>query len=394
MTDGRDPFERRLGRDDFLKLAAVAGGTTLLAGPAAAARAAGSQLAAGVGRLQVLDWAGYGNDGGQAMFAAYVKRYPNNKPQFTYMTNEADALAKIHAGLKPDIFRPYVGWVKYFATSGLVQPWDTKLIPNFKHLNPFMVKAGQYNGKQYGIPDDWGFDAILYRTDKVKPKAQSWGLLFDERYKGKIAWFDDLEMLVMTGLYLGFKDPWNQTDAQLKQSQKLLISKKQLVRMIWSSETDLWQAFGVGRHLDRLRVAERLGADEEEGAEGRLHAPEGEADRLGRDAHAAARGRRAPNLAHAYVDAWSSAKSAKWLEDNYGYGHANTQARPSSSDLLRALQLTNPKAVTQPNAHLDRDIPRRAVYAEDVGRGEGLLTGAAGRRTGDAASRRGVRGST
>jgi len=26
-------------------------------------------------------------------------------------------------------------------------------------------------------------------------------------------------------------------------------------------------------------------------------------------------------------DAWSSATSAKWLEDNYGYGHANTVAR-------------------------------------------------------------------
>jgi spermidine/putrescine-binding protein len=71
-----------------------------------------------------------------------------------------------------------------------------------------------------------------------------------------------------------------------------------------------------------------------------------------------------PNLAHAYVNAWSSAKSAKWLEDNYGYGHANTVARPTSSDLLRALQLTNPRAVTEPNAYLDRDIPRRALYAK------------------------------
>jgi hypothetical protein len=69
-------------------------------------------------------------------------------------------------------------------------------------------------------------------------------------------------------------------------------------------------------------------------------------------------------LAHAYADAWSSTKSAKWLEDNYGYGDANTVARPSSSDLLHALQITNPKAVTEPNAHLDRDIPRRALYAK------------------------------
>ena len=72
-----------------------------------------------------------------------------------------------------------------------------------------------------------------------------------------------------------------------------------------------------------------------------------------------------PQLAHDYVNAWSSTASAKWLEDNYGYGHANTLARPASSDLLTALQLTNPKAVTEPNAHLDRDIPRRAIYARN-----------------------------
>src|SRR6184192_3278487 len=219
-------LDRRLSRTDVLKLATAAGGAGLLASRAGAAGAALERLAGESGRLQVLDWAGYGNDGGQAMFAQYVKRFPHDKPQFTYMTNESDALAKLHAGLKPDLFRPYVGWVKYFATSGLVQPWDTALISNFKHLNPFMVKAGQYGGKQYGIPDDWGFDAILYRSDKVKPKAASWGLLFDDRYKGKIAWFDDLEMLVMAGLYLKLPDPWNQTDSQLRQAQKLLISKK------------------------------------------------------------------------------------------------------------------------------------------------------------------------
>jgi hypothetical protein len=70
------------------------------------------------------------------------------------------------------------------------------------------------------------------------------------------------------------------------------------------------------------------------------------------------------HLAHAYVDAWSSAKSGKWLEDNYGYGHANVLAKPNSSALLKALDLTNPKAVTLPNAYLDRDVPRRAVYAQ------------------------------
>jgi spermidine/putrescine-binding protein len=363
MSDERDELERRLSREDLFKLAAAAGGASLLAGRTGIARAALERLTAESGRLQVLDWAGYGNDGGQPMFAAYVKKYPDNKPEFTYMTNESDALAKLHAGLKVDLFRPYVGWVKYFATSGLVQPWDTSLIPNFKHLNPFMVKAGQYQGKQYGIPDDWGFDAILYRSDKVTPKARSWGLIFDDRYKGKIAWYDDLGMLTIAGLYLGFKNPWNQSDDELKQSQKLLIAKKPLVRLIWSSETNLWEAFGSGD----LWVAYAWPNDwvqmKKKGLEVVYMRPK-EKPVAWVGNLMLLKGTPRFRLAHAYADAWSSAKSAKWLEDNYGYGHANIEARPASSELLRALQLTNPKAVAEPNAHLDRDIPRRALYAK------------------------------
>jgi spermidine/putrescine transport system substrate-binding protein len=355
-----------LNRREMLRLAALAGGAGLVAGPAAA-DAALRRFGAESGRLQVLDWAGYGNDGGQAMFAQYVKRYPGNKPQFTYMTNEADALAKIQAGLHPDLFRPYVGWVEYFATSGLVQPWDTSLISNFKNLNPFMVKAGQYQGKQYGIPDDWGFDAILYRSDKVKPTAKSWSLLYDARYKGKIAWFDDpVENLTIAGLLFGFADPWNQTDAQLKQSQQFLISKKHLVRTIWSSETDLDQLFASGDVWIALAwpndwvqmKAKKLPVVY-------MHPSVAKQKPIAWvGMFMLLKGSPRSHLAHAYVDAWSSQASAKWLEDNYGYGHANTLARPSSSDLLRALQLTNPRAVTLPNAYLDRNVPRRALYAK------------------------------
>jgi spermidine/putrescine-binding protein len=364
MTEEHDVLERRLRREDLLRLAAAAGGAGLLASRAGSALGALERLGAESGQLQVLDWAGYGDDGGQAMFASYVKAYPNNKPQFTYMTNEADALAKFHAGLKPDLFRPYVGWVKYFATSGLVQPWDTSLIPNFKELNPFMAKAGQYGGKQYGIPEDWGFDAILYRSDKVTPKSPSWGLLFDERYKGKIAWYDDpVENLTIAGLYFGFKDPWNQTDAELQQSQKFLISKKHLVRLIWSSETNLDQAFASGDVWIALAWPNDWVQMKAKGLKVvYMHPKEKPIAWVGM--FMLLQGTPRPQLAHAYVNAWSSVTSAKWLEDNYGYGHANTLARPASSDLLRALDLTNPKAVTLPNAYLDRDVPRRALYAQ------------------------------
>src|SRR3954470_22603728 len=359
--DKQDQTERRLSREQLLRIGAAAGGATLLGGQAARAQAALDWLDAESGRLQVLDWAGYGNDGGQAMFAQYVKTHPQNKPQFTYMTNESDALAKIHAGLKPNLFRPYVDWVKYFATSGLVQPWNPKLISNFKHLNPFMVKAGQYNGKQYGIPDDWGFDAILYRKDKVHPKARSWGLIFDERYKGKIAWFDDIGMIVAAGLYLKAKNPWNQTSAELDRTVNFLKKKIKLTKVIWQYESDLWQAFRGGDVWiayawpnDWVQMRKKFPVVY-------MHPREKPVAWVGM--FMLLKGTPRPHLAHAYVDAWSSKHSGKWLEDNYGYGHANTQARPSSSQLLKALQLTNPRAVTLPNAYLDRDIPQRPLYA-------------------------------
>jgi spermidine/putrescine transport system substrate-binding protein len=364
-----EPFDRRLSRREMLRLAGFAAGVTVVAGPAAACGSASKKVAAKTketGRLRVLDWAGYCNDMPQhATYAAYLSKHPHDKPQFTFMANESDALGKIRAGLKVDLFRPYVGWVEYFAESGLVQPWDTSKISNFNHLNPFMVKAGQSQGKQYGIPDDWGFDAILYRTDKVKPTAPSWGLIFDERYAGKIAWFDDLNMITVAGMHLGVKDPWNQTTAEQNRSKSFLISKKHVARTFWSSETDLWQAFGAGdlwiayawpndwvqmkaKGLPVVYMHPSVGKEKPVAWVGMFM--------LLKDTPR-------PDLAHAFVDAWSSKKSAEWLENNYGYGHANTEARPSSSDLLKALQLTNPHAVGLPNAYLDRNIQQRATYA-------------------------------
>ncbi len=360
MAEDTSLIERRLRRDEFLKLAAAAGGAGLLASQAGVAGAASAWLTAESGRLQVLDWVGYEVP---QLYAPYLKKYPGEKPKFTFMTNEANALAKMSAGLKPDVVRPYVGYVQDFAESGLFQPWNPKLIPNLKHLNPAMVKAGQYKGQQWGIPEDWGFDKILYRTDKVKPKERSWSLLYDERYKGKIAWFDDLNQLVIAGYYLGFKKPYDQTDSELKRSQKFLISKKHVARTFWSSETDMQKDFASGDLWIAYAWPADWAAMKAKGLKVAYMTPkEGAISWIGM--LMLGKGTPRPMHAHGYADAWSSKQTGDWLETNYAYGHANTLARPKSKDLLKALQLTNPKAVQEPYAHIDRDIPRRALYAK------------------------------
>jgi spermidine/putrescine transport system substrate-binding protein len=365
MSNGQDLSERRLSREELLKLAVVAGGAGLLAGRASVAGAALERLSAESGQLQVLDWAGYGYDGGQAMFAQYLKKYPGEKPKFTNMTSETNALAKMSQGLKPDVVRPYVGYVRDFAESGFVQPWNPKLISNLKDLNPNMVKAGRYKGKQYGIPADWGFDAILYRTDKVKPKELAWSLLWDERYAGKISWWDDLYMLVVAGYALGVKNPWQQTTGELKRSQQLLASavKKHIPRLFWSDELAMQTAFAAGDIWIVYAWPADWAAMKSKGLKVRyVHPKEGAISWIGMFMQGKDTPR--PEHAHAYVDAWSSKQSGTWLENNYAYGHANTLSRPKSKDLLRALQLTNPNALREPNAHIDRYIPNRQEYAK------------------------------
>ena len=364
MSETHDRMDRSLRRSEFLKLAAATGGAGLLAGlgagTAAARVGASSTLGAESGRLQVLDWVGYEVP---QLWAQYAKQYPKEKPQFTFMTNEANALGKMHAGLKADVVHPCVGWVKDFADSGLVQPWTPSKLKNLSSLNPSMVKAGQYKGKQWWIPADWGFDKILYRTDKVKPKERSYKLLFDDRYGGKIAWFDDVDQLVVAGYVLGFKKPYDQTDAELKQSQKLLISKKHLARMLWSSETDMQAAFASGDiWIAYAWPADWVAMKAKKLPVAYMTPREGAISWICGLMLGA--GTQRVDHAHAYADAWSSQQAAQWLEDNYAYGHANTKARPKDANLAKVLDISNPNALKEPHTHIDRYYPRRALYAK------------------------------
>ena len=217
MSDEHDLLQRRLTREDVLKLAALTGGAGLLRERAGAAGAAIERLLAESGRLQVLDWAGYGNDGGQSMFAQYVKQHPQNKPQFTYMTNESDALAKIprrsQAGPLPAVRR--LGEVlrdeRPRAAVGHVAD------PELQVPEPVHGQGRPVQRQAVRHPGRLGFrrDPLPHRqgaSRRRSPGASSSTSGTRARSPGSTT----STMLVMAGLYLGFKDPWNQTDAELK----------------------------------------------------------------------------------------------------------------------------------------------------------------------------------
>jgi spermidine/putrescine transport system substrate-binding protein len=117
---------------------------------------------------------------------------------------------------------------------------DLAKIPNFAHVaSTFKGDVLERDGKVFGIPVMWGYDTVVYNKDVVPendPLTQSWGCIFEDKYAGRIGWFDTAhQMLMAAGLYLGKKQPEAMSTAELNEVGKFLIAKKKNVRTLWTS---------------------------------------------------------------------------------------------------------------------------------------------------------------
>lgn len=374
--------DRTLGRDTFLKLGAVTVGSGLLAAcgaegaPEPAAQATTEKkeappIGTEPGDLEVFEWAGYeypafGGKGGPLQ--PYVDEF--GKPKFVFLTSDDQAIGKVRAGYRPDIVHPCVDYTGNWVEMGVIQPWDTSLLTNFPDLEPALVKGGQVDGAQYFIPADWGFSSPLYRADKVEPAdgVESWTLFYDDRYEGKISWWDSpLENFVIWGYVNGIDDPWDMTDDELDEARDFLMSKKHLCRNFWSSQTDLdadvaagniWIAYAWG---GSYTAAKKAGLDVvySDPKEGRLAWNCGFVLIDGTENY---------RHAHKFVDAWSSKEAAAWIIPNYAYGHANTTVDLADvpPELVDVFRLDDPEGREEPNAHYARPVTaaRRTAYAQ------------------------------
>jgi spermidine/putrescine transport system substrate-binding protein len=370
---------RRLKRRDFMRYAGITAGAGVLAAckkatsPGAATGGSPSSIppiGQEPGGLQVFDWSGYGNGDyypgkeRQYLWAEYQKA-TGDTPKFVLFENDDAGYTKVVAGARYDVLHPCAYRFKDYVDLGVVQPWDTSLIPNYQQLNPTLEAFGQVDGKQYFIVEDWGFIAPLYRADKVQPREDSWSLLWDERYAKRIAWINTLEMLVIAGFYHQVSDPWTMTDDELAQMRDFLISKKHLVSFMWDQSFDLWRAFKQGdvwigySWPDTVGYATSAGMDVVymQPKEGRISWSCG----LGLFADSANY-----HHAHAYADSWSTTKAALFLESYYYYGHANTTLDLSQlpPNIVKAFSLDNLAVLSPPLSHPESWISRRDVYSQ------------------------------
>ncbi len=384
MTDIDRILAERYDRRGFMRLA---GATTLGAAVLAACKKAedeGGGTATGAtgkterppieeepGGLTVFDWSGYGNGDYYpdkerlGLWQQYTDK-TGDTPEFILFENDDAAYTKAVAGTATfDVVHPCGYKYKDWVDLGAVQPWDTSLIPNFSALNPKLMESGVVDGQQYFIPLDWGFIAPMVNLDHVDVQEETFGILFDERYEGKISWVDTSNMMYIGGLFLGVSDPFNMTDDELAQTRDFLISKKPLVRNLWNQSYEFWLDFKkeevwIGYAWpDTVGYADAAGMNYlyMEPKEGRVSWVCGLG--LAKDTE---------NYfhAHEYVDSWASKKAAEFLLAWYYYGHTNTEADLSvvSPGVVDALGLDDPTVLDPPRAIPESYIPRRDVYQQ------------------------------
>lgn len=220
-----------------------------------------------------------------------------------------------------------------------VQAIDTALIPNMKFINaPSQEGIGQRDGKVYMVPHSWGFDSILYHRDAVPgadPYTQSWSLLFEDKYAGRIGWWDVAhQMLMAAGLYLGHAEPEKMDRNQLGEVAKFLISKKKNVRTFYSTfaqGSNLLASgeiiIGYGIAPMRVELKRRglniTGAWPKEGVLSLINT-----SYIPKDSKNVAG-------AHAIIDAMLGERYAKALSDNCGYLSASRFAQENLTAAYR-----------------------------------------------------------
>jgi spermidine/putrescine transport system substrate-binding protein len=381
----------RLDRREFLLGSAALGGTMLLAGcgsgsglkaatnsgPASAPPVSyGGSLSSEPNHLLISEWPGYEAGGTKAQTYGltagtdYTKKFGASSLKYADYGTDDKNLNRMRAGEEFDLLHPCVDYAKDYVDAGVVQPFDTSLLPSYSQLYPEFTKGGTFNGQQYWIPWDWGFGSIMYRKDKVDPTdATGWELFWNEKYKGKISmWDGGVTPVSIAGLLTDppATDIFAQTNDELERSKELLIKQKPLNKFYWTSEYgnmqpafksgDVWIVYAWP--VDYKQMGDVMGYDKV----GYLNPSQGKIAWV--CGFMMGQGTESPLHAHDYVESFINLKASANLVNDFAYGTSSSSVTPAmikDKRLATELGIGNPDTFAPPS-HVFKNIPNRADY--------------------------------
>jgi spermidine/putrescine-binding protein len=179
----------------------------------------------------------------------------------TYDSNEI-LLEKLLTGVsKYDVVVPSDYMVQILIKQNLLRKIEKSKITNLKNINKKFLNLEFDPGNEFSIPFFWGTTGFAYRRDKLGELPNTWQVLFDEKYAGKILMLDDMRECFAVALKL-LGCSINETDTTiLSKAKEVLIGQKKLVKQYNSSgfdqailSGDVWIAHGWSGQL--VKIAE------------------------------------------------------------------------------------------------------------------------------------------
>jgi spermidine/putrescine-binding protein len=201
------------------------------------------------GELNFMVWEGYTD----TLFTKPFEEACGVKVNATYMGSSDDLVAKLRAGGAEtiDLISPSSDALTAIIDAGLAAPLDLGRIPSYKDLSEGFrsLKVARKGEAVYGEPWAFGPNPLIYDTTKVKPTPDSWGELWDRKYRKKLSLQDDIATLYMVAQYLGMDDPndpsklYNLSDEDLAKVKAKMLELRPNVRKYWVTAGDMTQLF-------------------------------------------------------------------------------------------------------------------------------------------------------
>lgn len=240
-------------------LALIAAFTLLVTGVAGAAKNPPKKIGKGEGKLSVLSWAGYAEDGSTSPDVDWVTPFEDKtgcQVSAKVFNTSDEAFQLFHTG-QYDVVSASGDSFLRSVVNGDAAVINTKLLTNYDDLAPFLVEQrwNTYKGKPYGVPHGWGANELMYNEDAVTPAPTSWGAVFDpdSPYAGKVTAYDSPIYIADAALYLsksqpdlGITDPYALDKKQFKAAVDLLKKQKGIIGEYWSDYLKEQEAFIKG----------------------------------------------------------------------------------------------------------------------------------------------------
>lgn len=318
--------------------------------------------------LNLLVWEGYADP-------SFVKGFEEQckcKVAASYMGTSDELVSKLRGGSASnyDVISPSSDVAKMISSAGLAAPLDLSKIPTYNELSSKLtgMPLVRVNGAVYGVPFMWGPNPLIYDTSVFAQPPESWSVLWDPKYHGKVSVWDELSTVYMAAQILGYDKPdpnqlYNLSDEQLEAVKKKLLELKPNIRKMWATGGELTNLFQ--NHEVVLAMGWPLNTVELK----KLNFPVGETipkeNTTGWIDHlmitSASENK---ELAYQFLEYMVEARTQKVVADVTSYVPANPQAgQLMTAEQKQALHLDDAENY-QKRIYFWQDVPRRAKYNE------------------------------